>query len=67
MLPQVQGPEHTTEAREAEVQRWLLNLLRRHGPGRYLLQVSPDGRITVKVLTPAFHVVCPDRLRLDAR
>jgi len=67
MLPRAQQREHTIEAREAEVQRWLLDLLRQYGPGRYLLQVSPDGRITVKVLTPALHVVCPDRLWLDAR
>ena len=67
MLPRAQQQEHITEVREAKLQQWLLDLLRQYGPGRYLLQVSPDGRIAVKVLMPALHVVCPDRLRLDAR
>ncbi len=66
MLPQTLQRERTTGAREEEVRRWLLDELRRHGPGRYLLQVCPDGKVTLKYLTPAVLVTCPERLRLNS-
>lgn len=57
--------EHTTAAADSRLQAWLLERLRQHGPGRYLLQVSEDGRVTLKYLTPAVQTMCPERLRLN--
>lgn len=65
MPAQAQQREHTTAAADSRLQVWLLERLRHHGPGRYLLQVSEDGRVTLKDLTPAVQTVCPERLRLN--
>ena len=65
MLPQVQGPEHTTEAREAEVQRWLLGMLKQYGPGKYVLVLSPDGRLMAKRFPAPVRMICPQALRID--
>ena len=62
MLLQARQQEHTIEAREAELQQWLLDLLRRHGPGRYIVDIAADGRIEVKRLRMPLHFMCPVRL-----
>jgi len=60
MLPRAQQQEHTTEARE--VQQWLLDVLRRHGAGRYIVDIATDGRVEVKRLRTPLHFTCPVRL-----
>ena len=62
MSTRAQERERTTEAREAEMLRWLLDLLRRHGPGRYIIDVAADGRVEVKRLRMPLHFICPMRL-----
>lgn len=64
MRPQAEQQEHTIAAADGRLQAWLLEQLRQYGPGRYLLQVAPDGRVTLKYLTPAVQTVCPERLWL---
>jgi hypothetical protein len=65
MSAQAQAQERTIAAADSRLQAWLLERLRQHGPGRYLLQVSADGKVTLKYLTPAVQTMCPERLRLN--
>lgn len=65
MPAQAQAQERTTAAADSRLQSWLLERLRQHGPGQYLLQVTSDGRVTLKYLTPAVQTTCPERLRLN--
>lgn len=64
-LSEAPTQERITGGADSRLQAWLVERLRQHGPGRYLLQVSADGKVTLKYLTPAVQTMCPERLRLD--